>query len=149
MQKLLIGYVAFSHTISLKLVCILQEQHISILTSPVLGAQQPDVVRDFHAVQGAALWTTASSEPSAGRCFYKCLVPSHICRCGPSCQKFCSCSTQAVVLVNSSFRTTSYSTASGKSFLGSSCRASYMFLPSSLLSSLPFFLPSSQGVGHG
>lgn len=104
---------------------------------------------DFHAVQGAALWTIASSEPSAGRCFCKCPVPSHICRCGPSCQKFSPCSTQAVVLVNSSFRTTSYSTASGKSFLGSSCRASYLFLPSSLLSSLPFFLTSSQGVGHG
>lgn len=39
MQKLLMGYVAFSHTITLKQVCILQEQHISIPTSPILGAQ--------------------------------------------------------------------------------------------------------------
>ena len=61
-----------------------------------------------------------------------------------------SLSTQAVVLVNSPFRTTSYSTASGKSFLRlfvQSFMSVSSFFPFSLLSSLPFFLPSSQGVG--
>ena len=164
MQKLLMGYVAFSHTISLKLRCILQEQHISVPTGPVLGAQYPDVVRKFHTVQGAALQTAPHQSPrQAGVSLWT--VPHQSPRqAGVSESTLCPPAFADVVLPARNFLPVHTSCHPGELTLQDHliqhslweifskvtraelhvCFFVLSFFPSF---SLPFFLPSSQGVG--